>query len=148
MTLDIAKLKAAAEKATPGPWRLTVTRFNGITRGPFSLTKEDVLANAAEKADAEYIAAAQPGAVLELIDQNEALVAAHINLKLLADTYRQAYEEARARIAELEARERHNERQHVIDGLAAAGETWEEIQEYMKAWDAARSGINLETGGE
>ncbi|EME1735595.1 hypothetical protein VWV77_004427, partial [Cronobacter sakazakii] len=51
--------------------------------------------------------------------------------------------------AELEARERHNERQRVIDGLAAAGEPWEEIQEYMKAWDEARAaGINLETGGE
>ncbi|WP_110877002.1 ead/Ea22-like family protein [Franconibacter helveticus] len=69
---DIAKLKAAAEKATPGPWRLTVTRFNGITRGPFSLTKEDALANAAEKVDAEFIAAANPAAVLELIAALEA----------------------------------------------------------------------------
>lgn len=101
---DIAKLKAAAEKATPGPWRRAVTIFNGITCGPFSLTNEKVLANVAEKANAEFIAAANPAAVLELIAQNDALVAAHVNLKLLADTYRQAYEEARARIAELEAR--------------------------------------------
>ncbi|MDI7677797.1 ead/Ea22-like family protein [Cronobacter sakazakii] len=126
--MNTAKLKAAALAATPGPWRRTSTIFNGITCGPFSLTNEKVLANVAEKANAEFIAAANPAAVLELI---AALEAAH------------------KRIAELEARERHNERQRVIDGLAAAGEPWEEIQEYMKAWDEARAaGINLETRGE
>ncbi len=67
MTIDTAKLKAAAEKATPGPWRRTSTIFNGITYGPFSLTNEKVLANVAEKANAEFIAAANPTAVLELI---------------------------------------------------------------------------------
>ncbi|EME1703208.1 ead/Ea22-like family protein [Cronobacter sakazakii] len=67
----------------------------------------------------------------------------------LKDALKDALEAAHKRIAELEARERHNERQRVIDGLAAAGEPWEEIQEYMKAWDEARAaGINLETGGE
>lgn len=70
---DIAKLKAAAEKA----------KDNFIPN--FMVSTRDVL---------------------ELIAQTDALVAAHVNLKLLADTYRQAYEEARARIAELEARER------------------------------------------
>lgn len=65
------------------------------------------------------------------------------------EALKDALEAAHKRIAELEARERHNERQRVIDGLAAAGEPWEEIQEYMKAWDEARAaGINLETGGE
>ncbi|MDQ1954303.1 ead/Ea22-like family protein [Cronobacter sakazakii] len=69
---DTAKLKAAAEKATPGPWRRTSTIFNGITYGPFSLTNEKVLANVAEKANAEFIAAANPAAVLELIAALEA----------------------------------------------------------------------------
>ncbi|EPE3195486.1 ead/Ea22-like family protein [Cronobacter malonaticus] len=67
-----SKLKAAAEKATPGPWRRTSTIFNGITYGPFSLTNEKVLANVAEKANAEFIAAANPAAVLELIATLEA----------------------------------------------------------------------------
>ena len=58
-------------------------------------------------------------------------------------------EAAQSRIAELEARERHSERQSVIDGLAASGETWEEIQEYMKSWEAARAaGIKLQIEGE
>ncbi len=67
----------------------------------------------------------------------------------LKDALKDALEAAHKRIAELEARERHNESQRVIDGLAAAGEPWEEIQEYMKAWDEARAaGINLEAGGD
>lgn len=137
MTLEIAKLKAAAEKATPGPWRLTVTRFNGITRGPFSLTKEDVLANAAEKADAEYIAAAHPGAVLELIAALEAMAAAHMNLKLLADVYRQAYEEARARTVTVE----------LPRGYAGPyGSLVYDADAVEAALELA--GINLETGGE
>jgi len=61
----------------------------------------------------------------------------------------EALESAQSRIAELESRERHTERQSVIDGLAASGETWEEIQEYMKSWDAARAaGIKLQIEGE
>ncbi|ELY4566653.1 ead/Ea22-like family protein [Cronobacter sakazakii] len=70
--MNTAKLKAAAEKATPGPWRRTATIFNGITCGPFSLSNEKVLANVAEKANAEFIAAANPAAVLELIAALEA----------------------------------------------------------------------------
>lgn len=42
---------------------------------------------------------------------------------------------ARQRIAELEQKERHSERQSVIDGLARAGETWDDIEEYMVKWD-------------
>ncbi|EPZ7239191.1 hypothetical protein ACXQAU_002749 [Citrobacter freundii] len=48
-------------------------------------------------------------------------------------------QEAKNRIAELEAREQKNlteERQRVIDGLCAIGETAWEIEEYMKEWDA------------
>lgn len=43
-----------------------------------------------------------------------------------------------ARIAELEQKERHNERQNVIDGLAGAGESWSDIEEYMVKWDEER----------
>ncbi len=46
--------------------------------------------------------------------------------------------EARERIADLEQKERHSERQNVIDGLAGAGEAWSDIEEYMLKWDEER----------
>lgn len=48
-------------------------------------------------------------------------------------------EAAEKRIAELERKEQHSERQSVIDALAASGEAWSDIEEYMQEWDAARS---------
>jgi len=67
-------LREAAEKATPGKWRRASTRFNGITaQSAYPLCgKEDILANAAEKRDAEFIAAANPATVLALLDELEA----------------------------------------------------------------------------
>ncbi|EIZ9495382.1 ead/Ea22-like family protein [Cronobacter sakazakii] len=126
MTIDTAKLKAAAEQARWGDW--SAYKPHSGARGYEVRVGSEAVAQHCLKDDAAFIAEASPKAVLCLI---AALEAAH------------------KRIAELEARERHNERQRVIDGLAAAGEPWEEIQEYMKAWDEARAaGINLETGGE
>lgn len=46
---------------------------------------------------------------------------------------------ARKRIAELERKEQHSERQSVIDALAGSGEEWSDIEEYMQKWDAARA---------
>ncbi len=43
------------------------------------------------------------------------------------------------RIAELERKEQHSERQSVIDALAGSGEAWSDIEEYMQEWDAARA---------
>ncbi|EIZ2431784.1 ead/Ea22-like family protein [Cronobacter sakazakii] len=123
---DTAKLKAAAEKARWGDW--SAYKPHSGARGYEVRVGSEAVAQHCLKDDAAFIAEASPKAVLCLIA---------------------ALEAAQKRIAELEARERHNERQRVIDGLAAAGEPWEEIQEYMKAWDEARAaGINLETGGE
>ncbi|EOC0520094.1 ead/Ea22-like family protein [Cronobacter sakazakii] len=136
--MNTAKLKAAAlaaggEEWAPRDQTKNCGEYTVIVKG--SLEKHSgwtscrpVADEVVNKQTMKFIALANPAAVLELKD---ALEAAH------------------KRIAELEARERHNERQRVIDGLAAAGEPWEEIQEYMKAWDEARAaGINLETGGE
>ncbi|PUX29899.1 ead/Ea22-like family protein [Cronobacter sakazakii] len=136
--MNTAKLKAAAlaaggEEWAPRDQTKNCGEYTVIVKG--SLEKHSgwtscrpVADEVVNKQTMKFIALANPAAVLELI---AALEAAH------------------KRIAELEARERHNERQRVIDGLAAAGEPWEEIQEYMKAWDEARAaGINLETGGE
>lgn len=145
---DKEKLKAAAEKATPGPWRRAATVFNGITCGPFSLTNEKVLANVAEKANAEFIAAANPAAVLELIAALEAAQKRNAELE--------------KRVAELEARKitvrfdtiPMSELGNVSDGKAhpylfGAGYNSATVRcksELQLACAAA--GINLETGGE
>lgn len=63
----------------------------------------------------KFIAAANPATVLALLDELEA---------------------AEKRIAELERKEQHSERQSVIDALAGSGEAWIDIEEYMQKWDA------------
>ncbi|WP_455872123.1 hypothetical protein [Serratia proteamaculans] len=74
-----------------------------------------------------------------------ALLAERDSWKRLADLRGENWEkdisnllEARERIAELEQKERHSERQNVIDGLAGAGEAWSDIEEYMVKWDEGR----------
>ncbi|EID2748859.1 hypothetical protein P2P29_11050 [Escherichia coli] len=49
------------------------------------------------------------------------------------------YHAAEKRIAELERKEQHSERQSVIDALAGSGEEWSNIEEYMQKWDAERA---------
>ncbi len=51
----------------------------------------------------------------------------------------QKLEAADKRIAELERKEQHSERQSVIDALAGSGEEWSDIEEYMQKWDAERA---------
>ncbi|MCM6992643.1 ead/Ea22-like family protein [Enterobacter roggenkampii] len=48
-------------------------------------------------------------------------------------------EDAEKRIAELERKEQHSDRQSVIDALASSGEEWSDIEEYMQKWDAERA---------
>ncbi len=119
------ELRGAAEKATQGKWRRASTRFNGITaQSAYPLCgKEDILANAAEKRDAEFIAAANPATVLALLDELEAaeslakqqgniavalfdeVTTLRRNADDKAPELRSQLEEAEKRIAELEARE-------------------------------------------
>lgn len=55
----------------------------------------------------------------------------------IAPLYSQEYVSALlARIEELEKKDQWSERQSVIDGLARAGESWADIEEYMQKWDA------------
>lgn len=61
-------LEVKAKAATAGVWRRAATAFNGIVNGKFSFTKENVIATAVEKRDAEFIASADPQTVLELIE--------------------------------------------------------------------------------
>ncbi|HAW3138124.1 TPA: hypothetical protein JLR91_000738 [Escherichia coli] len=62
--------------------------------------------------------AANPTTVLAMLDELEA---------------------AEKRIAELERKEQHSDRQSVIDALASSGEEWSDIEEYMQKWDAERA---------
>ncbi|WP_326901519.1 hypothetical protein P8F81_03770 [Kosakonia cowanii] len=50
------------------------------------------------------------------------------------------------RIAEFQRQEHYRRRQAVIDGLAACGECWDDIKEYMERWDAEADRIKLEVG--
>ncbi|WP_333872102.1 hypothetical protein [Kosakonia cowanii] len=47
------------------------------------------------------------------------------------------------RIAEFQRQEHYRTRQAVIDGLAASGECWDDIKEYMEKWDAEAERIKL-----
>lgn len=74
-----------------------------------------------------------------------ALLAERDSWKRLAELRGESWEKdirdllsARQRIAELEQKELHSERQNVIDGLAGAGEAWSDIEEYMVKWDEER----------
>lgn len=87
--IDKQALREAAEKATPRDWRRASTRFNGITsQAVYPLCcKEEILANTAEKRDAEFIAAANPATVLALLDELEAKDKRIAELSQKADIY-------------------------------------------------------------
>ncbi|WP_250897523.1 ead/Ea22-like family protein [Enterobacter roggenkampii] len=101
------------------------------------------------KVDSVFIAAANPATVLAMLDELEAKDKQIDDLKATAAHssagWKEAHEqEARAeaaekRIAELERKEQHSERQSVIDALASSGEEWSDIEEYMQKWDAERA---------
>lgn len=126
--IDKRALREAAEKATPGPWYVHDKPCEDGNYGIDTSDKE-FLAEAVvwwgfsrqsiwREEDAKHIAAANPAAVLELLDELEA---------------------KDKRIAELERKEQHSERQSVIDALAGSGEEWSDIEEYMQKWDAERT---------
>ena len=87
---------------------------------------KQALREAAERAESdswgydrdEFNEALTPSTVLALLDELEA---------------------AEKRIAELERKEQHSDRQSVIDALASSGEEWSDIEEYMQKWDAERA---------
>ena len=105
------------------------------------------------KVDSAFIAAASPATVLALLDELEAKDRKILKLEKLAEAesvgadkaatsgveWMKLYHAAEKRIAELERKEQHNERQSVIDALASSGEEWSDIEEYMQKWDAERA---------
>ncbi|MEW7952314.1 MULTISPECIES: ead/Ea22-like family protein [Enterobacter cloacae complex] len=164
--IDKQALREAAEKATKGQWAVEfddeIYSTDGVNYEQIAMVFSEN-----EARDAAFIAAANPATVLALLDELEPMALAHLNLNLLCDVYRTAYEEARhdglvnweaaaslteenrdlkrkleaaeKRIAELERKEQHSERQSVIDALASSGEAWSDIEEYMQEWDASRA---------
>ena len=124
--IDKRALREAAEKATPG--RIG-DRVDGSikytcrgTDGTLVLSTDNhddygfVGDNSLE--DELFFRLCDPVTVLALLDELEA---------------------AEKRIAELERKEQHSERQSVIDALAGSGEEWSDIEEYMQKWDAERA---------
>ncbi|HFI5583257.1 TPA: ead/Ea22-like family protein [Raoultella ornithinolytica] len=112
MTTDITELaqslKAAAEKATPGPWRRSSVRFNGITdiANPMEQGSKPHVANASEKRDAEFIALANPSNILALVEALEKAQAKIIELQQGCENDPRTHEiiDLQERIAELESR--------------------------------------------
>ncbi len=122
-----SELKAAAMAATPGPWEWFTSNSMARLSSTPSGKDGDVLSAfrasdgvpcvSVSQPDMAFIAAANPAVVLELLAELES---------------------KDKRLAELEQKERHSERQNVIDALAGAGESWSDIEEYMVKWDEER----------
>lgn len=115
--IDKLGLREAAEKATKGRWAVEfddeIYSTDGVNHEQIAMVFSEN-----EARDAAFIAAANPATVLALLDELEA---------------------AEKRIAELERKEQHSDRQSVIDALASSGEEWSDIEEYMQKWDAERA---------
>lgn len=125
--IDKQALREAAEKATKGQWQFHDRQSLSHSGSGFVAIagKEAILCFNAPVGGinqsnnvVKYIAAANPATVLALLDELEA---------------------AEKRIAELERKEQHSDRQSVIDALAGSGEEWSDIEEYMQKWDAERA---------
>lgn len=135
MTLDAAKLKAAApyQSRFSRLWE----RFDEASHGNAEHMRDilEVTLDALGTAERHIFKADRE--TLELISALEAMAAAHMNLQLLADVYRQAYEEARARTVTVELPRGY---------VGPYGSLVYDADAVDAALELA--GINLETGGE
>ena len=96
--MNIEELKRLAEAATPGPWSSHPNGYYGVhsNTGTICSTGEKI-------ADALYIAAANPAAILELIQQRDELLAALKDARELVDdwgAYATAYMQEKHGLAE------------------------------------------------
>ncbi|MFB1872650.1 ead/Ea22-like family protein [Salmonella enterica subsp. enterica] len=151
MTIDKQALRKVAEKATPGNWRRSSSRFNGITATPFSLCGEEVmLAHTVEKRDAEFIAAANPRTMLALLDENIQLQRGKDALEAVALALRDDMRDARGK---LEAAERRiAEHRKVLNSLAAVARRYlpdyDEHPEIQAADELLESAAGIKIKGE
>ncbi|HCM9483699.1 TPA: ead/Ea22-like family protein [Enterobacter kobei] len=154
--IDKRALREAAEKATPG--RIG-DRVDGSikytcrgTDGTLVLSTDNhddygfVGDNSLE--DELFFRLCDPVTVLALLNEIAELEQRHCGTALLereemhTKTLGRMLDELEAkdkRIAELERKEQHSDRQSVIDALASSGEEWSDIEEYMQKWDAERA---------
>lgn len=136
---DYNELKRLAEAATRGPWRYWGEVGHEIFGSPTgnSMTKAFILNRDARKQDGEFIAAANPAAVVDLITERddaqsqlaalrEELVGAAILLKAWSDNYAQLEQ----RLAAAERRNNELSRLLLIAKPYSDGE-------YRKSIDAA-----------
>lgn len=136
--INYQDLREAAEKATKGRWAVEfddeIYSTDGVNHEQIAMVFSEN-----EARDAAFIAAANPATVLALLDELEKMQA---QSSKWCEAFHKAvsvgarYEE---RIAELERKEQHSDRQSVIDALASSGEEWSDIEEYMQKWDAERA---------
>ncbi|ELN9581817.1 ead/Ea22-like family protein [Enterobacter roggenkampii] len=160
--IDKRSLREAAERAGQNDWEYVYTSdLSAPGRGYITVGGAEAIyclnkATGGVKQSENvlrYIAAANPATVLALLDELEAKDRQILKMEKLAEAesvgadkaatfgveWMKRYHAAEKRIAELERKEQHSERQSVIDALAGSGEEWSDIEEYMQKWDAERA---------
>lgn len=166
--IDKHALREAAERAGQNDWEYVYTSdLSAPGRGYITVGGAEAIyclnkaAGGVKQSEnvLRYIAAASPEKMLALLDELEAkdksidflkeqlAQLANFNpdwdkLEAATDSLREhiaKLSSAEKRIAELERKEQHSDRQSVIDALASSGEEWSDIEEYMQKWDAERA---------
>ena len=150
-------LREAAERAGQNDWEYVYTSdLSAPGRGYITVGGAEAIyclnkaAGGVKQSEnvLRYIAAASPETMLALLNEIAELEQRHCGTALLereemhTKTLGRMLDELDAkdrRIAELERKEQHSERQSVIDALAGSGEAWGDIEEYMQKWDAERA---------
>ena len=150
-------LREAAERAGQNDWEYVYTSdLSAPGRGYITVGGAEAIyclnkaAGGVKQSEnvLRYIAAASPETMLALLNEIAELEQRHCGTALLereemhTKTLGRMLDELDAkdrRIAELERKEQHSERQSVIDALAGSGEEWSDIEEYMQKWDAERA---------
>ena len=155
--IDKRALREAAERAGQNDWEYVYTSdLSSPGRGYITVGGAEAIyclnkaAGGVKQSEnvLRYIAAASPETMLALLNEIAELEQRHCGTALLereemhTKTLGRMLDELDAkdrRIAELERKEQHSERQSVIDALAGSGEEWSDIEEYMQKWDAERA---------
>ncbi|HDK5278475.1 TPA: ead/Ea22-like family protein [Klebsiella pneumoniae] len=155
--IDKRALREAAERAGQNDWEYVYTSdLSAPGRGYITVGGAEAIyclnkaAGGMKQSEnvLRYIAAARPETMLALLNEIAELEQRHCGTALLereemhTKTLGRMLDELEAaekRIAELERKEQHSDRQSVIDALASSGEEWSDIEEYMQKWDAERA---------
>ena len=155
--IDKRALREAAERAGQNDWEYVYTSdLSAPGRGYITVGGAEAIyclnkaVGGVKQSEnvLRYIAAASPETMLALLNEIAELEQRHCGTALLereemhTKTLGRMLDELDAkdrRIAELERKEQHSDRQSVIDALASSGEEWSDIEEYMQKWDAERA---------